>query len=82
MDDVYRLIRAFFQSTPEGLKLINAEPELINARTQHLGETPLHYLAVENKLEAVQALVIRGAEVNTVVTLPEPRSLRPPSAVM
>lgn len=66
MDDAYRLIRAFFDSTSEGLKVLNSEPELINARTEHLGETPLHYLAVENQLEAVQALVTRGADVNTV----------------
>jgi uncharacterized protein len=65
MDDAYRLIRAFFESTSEGLKLLNAEPNLADARTS-MGETPLHYLAVENQLEAVRALVARGAAIDTI----------------
>ena len=65
MDEANRLIKAFFHSISEGRSMLNSEPALIEARTS-LGETPLHYLAVENQLEAVQALVARGAEVNTV----------------
>src|ERR1044072_290871 len=45
---------------------MNMEPDLLNARTG-LGETPLHYLVVENHIEAVKALVEKkGADVNTV----------------
>ena len=64
-DDAKRLIAAFFESVDDGLQLLKAEPDLISAR-DGLGETPLHYLAVENKLSAVRALVEHGAEVNTI----------------
>ena len=60
-----RLIDAFFESVDEGLRLLKAEPDLISVR-DGLGETPLHYLAVENQLSAVRALVEHGAEVNTL----------------
>jgi ankyrin repeat protein len=62
-DDAYRLIKALFSSRAEGLALLEREPHLANARTG-LGETPLHYLAVENHLEGVKLLVEHGAEVN------------------
>ena len=65
IDDAKRLIAAFLESVDEGLRLLKAEPDLISAR-DGLGETPLHYLAVENQLDAVRALVERGAEVNTL----------------
>jgi ankyrin repeat protein len=46
--------------------LLDAEPGLLNARTD-LGETPLHYLAVEDHIEAIKALVERkGVDVNTL----------------
>lgn len=45
--------------------LLRGHPELLEARTGHTGETPLHYLAVESCLEAVAFLVERGADVNT-----------------
>lgn len=65
MDDADRLIGAFCQSTADGLQLLAAERHLAEARTG-LGETPLHYLAVENHLDAVRALVEFGADVNTL----------------
>ena len=65
MEDVKSLIAAFFESNSAGLRLLSAAPDLITARTG-LGETALHYLAVENQLEAVRTLVEYGAEVNTV----------------
>ena len=65
INDAKRLIAAFLESVDEGLRLLKAEPDLISAR-DGLGETPLHYLAVENQLDAVRALVERGAEVNTL----------------
>lgn len=64
-EDAYRLIFAAFASCEEMLELLSNEPHLIGERTG-LGETPLHYLAVENQLEAVQLLLKHGAEINTV----------------
>jgi ankyrin repeat protein len=64
--EAHRIISAFGTSVEAGLRLADVEPELLNARTG-LGETPLHYLAVENQLAAVKALVeIKGADVNTL----------------
>jgi ankyrin repeat protein len=64
-DDAYRLIRACCHSRADAISLLEKEPNLLSARTG-LGETPLHYLAVENKIEAVQLLIGHGAEVNTI----------------
>jgi len=65
-EDAGRILRAFFTSVEEGLRLLDAEPDLMNTRTA-LGETPLHYLAVEDHIEAIKALVERkGADVNTL----------------
>lgn len=65
MDDARRLIAAFFESTEAGVKLATAEPELLKAKTR-LGETALHYLAVENQIQAVKALVAMGADINNL----------------
>jgi ankyrin repeat protein len=43
--------------------LVQHHPEVLNLRTG-LGETALHYLAVENHADAVQLLIDLGAEVN------------------
>jgi ankyrin repeat protein len=64
-DDAKRLVAACFASLEEAITLLQAEPHLLHARTG-LGETPLHYLTVENQLRAVQLLADHGAEVNTV----------------
>ena len=61
-----RILQAFFTSVDDGLSLLATEPDLLNARTG-LGETPLHYLAVENHIEVIKALVEKkGADVNTL----------------
>lgn len=65
MTAAHRLIAAAFDSPGALRALVNAEPNLLTERTG-LGETPLHYLAVENQYEAVQLLIARGASVNTV----------------
>ena len=44
-------------------KLVKDHPEVLDLRTG-LGETALHYLAVENYADAVQLLIDLGAEVN------------------
>jgi len=60
-----RILRAFFTSVEAGLSLLDREPDLRDVRDS-LGETPLHYLAVENHIEAVKALVEKGADANTL----------------
>ena len=64
-DDAYRLIRACFESLDEARELLRREPTLISALTG-LGETPLHFLAVEDQLDAVKLLFDQGAAVNTL----------------
>jgi ankyrin repeat protein len=49
-------------------KLLTEHPEIPLARSG-LGETPLHYLVVENKLDAVSLLIRYGAAVNTKDTV-------------
>ncbi|CAM4007678.1 ankyrin repeat domain-containing protein [Roseateles saccharophilus] len=62
---VVQLIQAFFSSLSEGVALLVADPGVVAARTS-LGETALHYLCVENQVEAVRELMRRGAAVDTV----------------
>lgn len=45
-------------------KLLASEPSLIRA-TNQIGETVLHFLAVENDLEGVAWLAAHGADLNT-----------------
>jgi ankyrin repeat protein len=44
--------------------MLRGHPELLEARSSHVGETPLHWLAIENRLEAVQFLARMGADIN------------------
>src|SRR5688500_9583362 len=65
-EKAYQLISAFCSSVDEGKRVLEAEPALMNERTG-LGETVLHYLAVENQLAAVKALLEeKGADINTL----------------
>jgi ankyrin repeat protein len=67
MDDerVIDLIHAFESSIQEGLALIAQDPGLVHARTS-LGETPLHFLCVENRIAPVRELIKHGAIIDTV----------------
>ena len=60
-DDAYRLIRACCSSLDDAAALLQSEPLLLLERTG-LGETPLHYLAVEDQVEAVRFLHEHGAD--------------------
>jgi uncharacterized protein len=51
--------------------LLSGQPELLNARWS-LGETVLHFLAVEGYNDAVRRLVEWGADVNLVNTFGDP----------
>ena len=64
-DDAYRLIRTCYESLDAARELLRREPALIAALTG-LGETPLHFLAVEDQLDAVRMLVEHGATINTL----------------
>ncbi len=44
-------------------KLVKDHPEALRLRSPGMGETALHYLAVENYAEAVQLLIDLGADV-------------------
>ena len=59
-EDAYRLIRTCCSSLKEAGDLLDAEPSLLDERTG-LWETPLHYLAVEDEVDAVRFLHLRGA---------------------
>ncbi len=63
-DDAYRLIRACFESLDEARDLLSREPALVDSLTG-LGETPLHFLAVEDQLDAVKLLFEQGASLDT-----------------
>ena len=63
--DARRLIDACFNSLDDARDLLRREPSLITALTG-LGETPLHYLAVEDRLDAVKLLFEHGAEIDTL----------------
>ncbi len=58
------LINTCFESLEKASILLDDNPDLIFKKTG-LGETPLHYLAVENQLDAVKFLFSRGADLNT-----------------
>jgi hypothetical protein len=45
--------------------LVVRDPELVRLRTPHVGETALHYLAIENYADAVKLLIELGADMNS-----------------
>ncbi|EDY16862.1 hypothetical protein CfE428DRAFT_5671 [Chthoniobacter flavus Ellin428] len=49
---------------PGAAAILVADPEVIRLRNE-LGETAMHYLAVENRPQEVAWLITRGAEVDT-----------------
>jgi ankyrin repeat protein len=57
------LMRAAEEGLDSARKLVEADSAILDLRTG-LGETALHYLAVENRVEAVQRLIDLGASVN------------------
>lgn len=65
MESVKEFIALCFESLEVAEQTALKHPALLHARTG-LGETPLHYLAVENQIDAVAVLVRMGAQVDTV----------------
>lgn len=62
---VVRLVQAFDASLEEGIARLEADPSVIHLRTS-LGETPLHLACFDSPVEAVQQLIQRGAEIDTL----------------
>jgi ankyrin repeat protein len=60
----YRFRDAVYADIPAAERLLREDPTLLDARNG-IGETALHYLAVENQIEAVRWLIARGSDVNT-----------------
>ena len=60
---VGEFIDAVVDDEPRARRLLSEWPELLNARW-HLGETVLHFLAVEGFVDGVRRLVEWGADVN------------------
>lgn len=58
-------VSACRESVSKAEYLLRGHPELLEAKRSHNKETPLHWLAVENYLEAVAFLIGQGANVNT-----------------
>src|SRR2546430_12483690 len=58
-----KLVQFAVRDSKLARKLVKDYPEVLDLRTG-LGETALHYLAVENYADAVQLLIDLGAEVN------------------
>ena len=58
------MVLAVSNDLAEAEQLFRDDPEMIHA-TNSLGETPLHYLAIENDLEAVDWLRREGASIDT-----------------
>jgi len=61
----YILIEACFESLEKASELLDKDHSLL-FETTGLGETPLHFLAVKNQLDAVKLLYSRGAEIDTI----------------
>lgn len=64
-DRFYHLRNAAFADLPLARKLIQDDPRIVSARNS-LGETALHFLVVENQLEAVEFLAKQGSDVNNI----------------
>ena len=58
------LIEVLFESIDTAAQMLDQQPELLCATTEHRHETALHWLAVENHVEGVKFLLARGAKVN------------------
>ena len=60
----FELLNAFraasYQGT--GTEFISAHPELTSIRSPHVGETVLHFVAIENEVQAVKELAAAGAD--------------------
>jgi len=59
----YQLRDAAYANRPVALELIEADPTIVAAKNS-IGETALHFLVVENQLEAVEFLARHGSDVD------------------
>ena len=68
---VGEFIDAVVDDETRARRLLTSHPELLNARW-HLGETVLHFLAVEDFVDGVRRLIEWGADVNLPNRLGDP----------
>ena len=68
---VGEFIDAVVDDEARARRLLTAHPDLLNARW-HLGETALHFLAVEGFVDGVRRLAEWGADVNLTNRLGDP----------
>jgi len=61
----YELRNAAYANLPEARRLIQEDPPIVSAKNS-IGETALHFLVVENLLEAVEFLAQHGSDVNNL----------------
>jgi ankyrin repeat protein len=62
---VVRLVQAFDSSLEEGVAVLATDPAAVHLKTS-LGETALHLACFDSPIAAVQELIRRGAEVDTL----------------
>jgi len=60
-----QLINLLFNETEKGIDYLKSNKSALEFKTR-IGESPLHYCLIENKLELVKKLIEIGANVNTV----------------
>ena len=60
----YAFRDAAFYDKAEAARMLAEDPSLVGVKNS-IGETAMHYLAVENELASVEWLLDRGADVNT-----------------
>ncbi len=60
----YKFIDTCLGNLEEASEMIEQDPSILHTKTD-LGETPLHWLAIEDQLDIVKFLHSKGAHVNT-----------------
>ena len=64
LDRFYRIRNAAYEDREKAARLIKEDPTILDARNG-IGETALHFLAVENEMDSVAWLYDQGAEIDT-----------------
>ena len=62
--NAYDIIKMLFNEPERGISQFVSNKSMLEFKTK-IGETPLHYFVIENKIELVKKLIQIGANVNT-----------------
>jgi ankyrin repeat protein len=60
----HEFVRAVFHNPAAAAGLLTEYPDILKAKNS-IGETPLHYLVIENAINSVRCLLELGADINT-----------------